>query len=217
MNERSRHVSTTHAVENQPLPLEDYDAFTLDTPLLEAVQREAPQAVAEVAAYGKVVGSAEFLALGMQANQHVPVLRTHDRYGHRIDEVDYHPAYHELMRVAMQHGVHNAAWREDRPGGQVAHAALLYLHTQAEAGTGCPLTMTHAAVPSLRCQPELGALFEPLIKSHEYDARPLPVAQKRSATLGMAMTEKQGGSDIRANATAAHPLGAGGPGGEHRL
>jgi putative acyl-CoA dehydrogenase len=217
MSERVRHVETTHEVTNQPLPLEDYDAFGLDLPLRDAIAREGAPWIAErLDAYGRVVGSAESIALGQLANQNPPQLRTHDRYGHRIDEVEYHPAYHALMKQAMAHEVHSAAW-SGRPRGHVAHAALLYMHSQAEAGTGCPLTMTHAAVPSLRVDAELAAEWLPRVLGSAYDPRARPASEKTSATVGMAMTEKQGGSDVRANTTRARPLGPRGPGEAYEL
>jgi putative acyl-CoA dehydrogenase len=221
MSEPSAFVETTHRVENQPRPLEPYDAFRADAALREACAREASDGATWlpecIAAYGVVAGSVEAVALGVQANQHPPVLRSHDRFGHRIDEVEYHPAYHELMRRAMEHGVHSIAWTRPGPGGHVAHAALTYLQAQFEAGTGCPLTMTHAGVPSLRLQPDLAASWLPKLTAARYDGRFLPLEAKTSATLGMAMTEKQGGSDVRANSTRAVPLGAAGPGRDYAL
>lgn len=211
-------VETTHEVFNQPRPREDYDAFETDAPLREAVEREAPPWVqAKVAVYGPVVGSRETLELAQLANKYPPELRSHDRYGHRIDEVDFHPAYHALMEQAALHGVHSLTWTEGRRGGHVAHAALIYLHAQAEAGTSCPLTMTHASVPSLRAQPEIAAFWEPKVATFGYDRRMIPVQAKTSVTLGMAMTEKQGGSDVRANTTRARPLSKAGPGQAYEL
>src|SRR5687768_13506170 len=140
----------THVVENQVPPLVDWDAYRRDAALSEAVVREgAGWADAALGTYGQRVGG-ELQALGFEANRHRPQLRTHDRYGHRVDEVDFHPAYHGLMRAAIEAGVHGFAWRHERPGAHVARAALSYLHHQAEAGTSCPLTMTYAAVPVLR-------------------------------------------------------------------
>ncbi|HMJ14491.1 MAG TPA: isovaleryl-CoA dehydrogenase [Polyangiaceae bacterium] len=208
MTEPLRHVQTTHEVVNQALPLEDHDAFASDVPFQEAVAREGDSWIAEaLSAYGRVVGTSETARLAAQANRYVPELRSHDRFGHRIDEVEYHPAYHELMRRAMAHEVHSVTWRNPRPGAHVAHAALLYLHAQAEPGTCCPLTMTHACVPTLRVEPELAREWEPRVLGTEYDPRSLPAAAKTSATIGMAMTEKQGGSDVRANSTRARAAG----------
>jgi putative acyl-CoA dehydrogenase len=218
VTEPSRYVETTHQVENQARPLEPYDAYQSDPALREACAREGGMQVEQaIAAYGVVAGSVEMAALAVQANRYPPELRSHDRYGHRIDEVEYHPAYHELMRMAMQHGVHSLAWTHAGAGAHVAHAALMYLHEQLEAGTSCPLTMTHASVPSLRRQPELAARWLPKLLAAEYDQRCLPLDAKRSATIGMAMTEKQGGSDVRANTTRAVPIAERGPGRDYLL
>jgi putative acyl-CoA dehydrogenase len=217
MNQSSVH--TTHEVTNQPGALENYDAYAIDPALRCALSaQQAMQYAPSLQAYGKVVGSAEMIAWGIQANRHEPELRTHDRFGHRIDRVDYHPAYHEIMRRAMAHQVHSGAWKQVELGGaHVAHAALVYLHQHAEAGTGCPLTMTNACVPSLRLQPDVAEQWLPKVLSDDYDERYLPVADKRSATLGMAMTEKQGGSDVRTNTTRAVPAGKPGAGQEYLL
>lgn len=218
MVDKARYVQTTHEVTNQSYPFEDYDAYVLDRPLAEAVTREAGDWLTDkLTAYGRVVGSAEMIALGASANEFPPKLRTHDRYGHRVDEVDYHPAYHELMKRAMAHEVHSAAYRVERKGGQVAHAALLYLHSQADGGTACPLTMTHASVASLRVEPRLADEWLPRVLSNGYDPRCIPAAQKASATIGMAMTEKQGGSDVRANTTRARPMAGRGSGEAYEL
>ncbi|MDB5971763.1 MAG: acyl-CoA dehydrogenase, C-terminal domain protein [Hydrocarboniphaga sp.] len=193
----------THDVENQAPPLRDYNAYESDAPLRDAVEREhAAWAGDALAGYGAVSGG-ELLDLGFAANENKPKLKTFDRYGHRIDEVEFHPAYHRVMTLAMQHGVHSFAWRHQRPGAQVARSALAYLHYQAEAGTSCPLTMTYAAVPALKHAPTLAAQWLPRITSLEYDARVLPAADKRGCTIGMGMTEKQGGSDVRANTSRA--------------
>ncbi|HKP62261.1 MAG TPA: acyl-CoA dehydrogenase family protein [Polyangiales bacterium] len=218
MTEPNRYVETTHKVENQALPLEPYDAYQADAALREGCAREGGAWLNPLlSAYGVVAGSAESAALGAQANQYPPQLRSHDRYGHRIDEVEYHPAYHELMRLAMQHGVHSLAWTHSGGGGHVAHAALIYLQAQFEAGTCCPLTMTHASVPSLRQEPSLAEHWLPKLLAADYDRRCLPLEAKLSATIGMAMTEKQGGSDVRANTTRAVPLSDPGPGRDYQL
>jgi putative acyl-CoA dehydrogenase len=199
---------TTHRVTNQPPPLAEFDAWQTDLALVEAVAREGRDAEkAALRSYGRFVGG-EGIALGFDANRHRPLLRTHDRYGHRIDEVEFHPAYHALMRQAIAHGVHSLSWREgETPGAHVARAALSYLHHQAEAGTSCPLTMTHAAVPVLARSPSLHQAWIGRVLSLDYDERNAPATQKRGATFGMGMTEKQGGSDVRSNATRAHPIG----------
>ncbi len=208
----------THEVENQPPPLADYNVFQSDSCLVEAVEREgAAWAKPRLSELGDLVGSARVLALGHDANRNLPVLRTHDRFGHRIDEVEFHPAWHALMTLGMEHQVHALPWNLPQPGSHVARAALAFLMNQAENGVCCPLAMSFAAVPALRNQPEIAAIWEPRLRSTHYDQRFLPAEEKAGATIGMAMTEKQGGSDVRANTTHAEPLGAGGPGGEYRL
>jgi putative acyl-CoA dehydrogenase len=207
----------THEVLNQPPPLEDYNLYEHDRALIEALGREgAGWAHERARALGAIAGGAA-LAWGVQANTHPPVLRTHDRYGHRVDEVELHPAWHELMRVAVAHGLHALPWREPGEGAHVARAALFYLLSQAEAGFGCPISMTYSGVPALRVEPELAREWEPRLTSLEYDPRGLPAAHKRGALCGMAMTEKQGGSDVRANTTRAEPLAGRGPGAEYAL
>jgi putative acyl-CoA dehydrogenase len=208
----------THEVANQPPDFADIDLFGADAALREAVAREGGEWLeAPLSALGREAGTAEVLALGEAANANPPQLASFDRRGRRIDEVRFHPAWHTLMALAMRHRIHDFAWTAGRPGGHVGHAALLAVFTQAEAGTMCPMSMTHASVPVLRRQPDIGQPWLDRLLGGAYDAPLRPIAEKRGITLGMAMTEKQGGSDIRANATAAHPLGAGGPGGEYRL
>jgi putative acyl-CoA dehydrogenase len=195
----------THIVENQANMLAPYNAYLTDRALREAVAREGGAwGEANLAAYGAITGG-ELMDLGHTANENKPKLKSFDRFGHRIDEIEFHPAYHRVMELGMAHGVHAFAWRnEEKPGAHVVRAAISYLHSQAEAGTGCPLTMTHSAVPTLRHQPELAAQWLPRITSYHYDPRALPVEQKRGCTIGMGMTEKQGGSDVRANTTRAY-------------
>ena len=207
----------THDVTNQPPPLSGYNVFESDRPLVEALQREgaswAEDACREL---GELAGSETAQSWGVQANVNTPVLRTHDRYGNRIDEVEFHPAWHRLMEVAVSHGLHALPWREARPGGHVARAAM-FLTWQVEAGHGCPISMTYSVVPALRKQPELAAEWEPRFASLDYDPRSIPAASKRGALCGMAMTEKQGGSDVRANSTRAVPANGGGPGAEYAI
>ncbi|WP_428312578.1 isovaleryl-CoA dehydrogenase [Hydrocarboniphaga sp.] len=199
----------THEVDNQPPPLRGYNAYECDQPLREAVERErAAWAGDALKQYGAVIGG-EMIDLGFAANENKPKLKTFDRYGHRIDEVEFHPAYHRIMSLGMQHGVHSFAWRNPQPGAQVARSALAYLHYQGDSGSSCPLTMTYAAVPALKHAPELARQWLPRITSLEYDPRVLPAAQKRGCTIGMGMTEKQGGSDVRANTTRAIKTGDG--------
>jgi putative acyl-CoA dehydrogenase len=195
----------THEVLNQPPPLLPFDAWASDLPLREAVARHAPQGEhALLARYGRLVGD-ELSEAGFEANRVRPLLHTHDRYGRRIDRVQFSAAYHQLLGAAAAHGVHSHAWREG--GSQVVRAALSYLHHQAEAGTSCPLTMSFAAVPVLRAA---GAWAQPWLAracSLDYDGADRFGLDKPGITLGMGMTEKQGGSDVRANRTEAHPLG----------
>jgi len=209
----------THDVTNQPPPLVDYDAFASDRTVRDVLEADEHVAWAgeSLRAIGLRAGSAEAIARGFEANRNPPILKTHDRFGRRIDEVDYHPSYHRLMKVAVEAGLHASSWCEPRPGAHVARAAAFYLWSQVEAGHGCPISMTHAAVPALRAQPDLAALWEPRIFASTYDGRLLPVSQKKSALVGMAMTEKQGGSDVRANTSRAEPAGARGAGNEYRL
>jgi putative acyl-CoA dehydrogenase len=198
----------THAVTNQPPPLEDRNLYADDRALREGLAREGGAwAEARVQRYGEIMGSARVLELGRSANRYPPELNAFDRFGHRIDEVAFHPAWHELMGLAMEHSVHALPWQEPRPGAHVARSAMHSLLAQVEAGHACPITMTFAAVPTLRAQPEVAEEWVPRVLSCHYDPRSLPAERKRSATLGMAMTEKQGGSDVRANTTRAHTIG----------
>ncbi|MDH3250437.1 MAG: acyl-CoA dehydrogenase family protein [Acidimicrobiia bacterium] len=201
---------STHAVLNQPPPLGDVDLFASD-PILAPGVREFDALWAEdrLSAFGRLSGSAETQDLAEAANRYEPQLRTHDRYGHRIDQVDFHPAWHELMDRAVTHRVHSLGWSEDRSGSQVARTSLMYLDSQVEQGHGCPISMTASVVPSLRMAPELSARWEPRLLSTEYDPSFQPVNRKRGALMGMGMTEKQGGSDVRTNTTIAEPVSNG--------
>jgi putative acyl-CoA dehydrogenase len=200
----------THEVLNQVPPLVRDVAD--DPALREALRRELPPGAADRAEHGLHelgvrAGSAETQELARLANEHPPVLRTHDRYGHRIDEVEFHPAWHELMTTAVSQGLHAAPWRDGAPGAHVLRAARFYVWTQAEGGHGCPISMTYAAVPPLRHAPELAARFERLLASRVYDPGLRVPDGKAGLLAGMAMTEKQGGSDVRANTTRAVPAG----------
>jgi putative acyl-CoA dehydrogenase len=200
----------THEVINQPPPLEDYDVFGADPVLVEGVEREgAAWAVDDLHALGKLAGSPEAIEWGFAANRFPPELRTHDRFGNRVDRISYHPAYHELMRVAVGHGLHAAPWAADRPGAHVARAAAFVVWSQVEAGHGCPISMTYSIVPALRNQPDLSAEWESRLVARTYDPRDVPAPEKAGAIAGMGMTEKQGGSDVRANTTRAEPAGDG--------
>jgi putative acyl-CoA dehydrogenase len=204
------------AVFNQPPALEDYNVFDSDCALKEAVHREGGGWIeAEARALGELLGKPETINLGVLANRFPPELCTHDRFGHRIDEVTYHPAYHELMRIGIESRGHSLPWIAKTPGAHVARAALVMLRHQIDEGTSCPLTMTFAAIPSLRLQPELAREWEPLAVSSVYDPRSKPAWQKAGILFGMGMTERQGGSDVRANTTVAEPANGGGPGKEY--
>jgi putative acyl-CoA dehydrogenase len=205
----------THEVTNQPPPLAGYDASD-DHALLAAVEAFGPEdsdgaavgAVGAVSAaglreIGRLAGSEHAQELGRLANENPPKLRTHDRYGHRIDEVEFHPAWHDLMTTAIGHGLHAAPWQDGRPGAHLDRAARFYLWGQAEAGHLCPVSMTYAIVPALRHAPDLAKQYEPLLAATAYDPSRRPPAAKRGLTAGMSMTEKQGGSDVRANTTTA--------------
>ncbi|MEW6642161.1 MAG: isovaleryl-CoA dehydrogenase [Pseudomonadota bacterium] len=213
-----RYGAATHEVLNQPVALVDYNLYSADTALMEAVEREgAGWAANELTDFGARVGTADYLELGVLANRHLPEYDSHDRYGRRIDLVRFHPAYHQLMQTAIEQGLHASPWTDARPGAHVARAARFYMHSQVEAGHGCPITMTFAAVPCLRQQPDIARVWLPKILSRVYDPRNVPVDQKAGVTIGMAMTEKQGGSDVRANTTRAIPIATAGPGQAYEL
>jgi putative acyl-CoA dehydrogenase len=209
----------THTVFNQAPPLVDVDVFASNLPLVEAVEREGAGWVSERAsALGRLVGGAPQQEWGRLANENRPVLHTHDRYGNRIDEVEFHPAWHQLMKLGVEHELHSLPWTSEESFAHTARAAMYMTAMQAEAGFACPITMTFAVVPALRAQPELAAEWEPLVTAASYDPRSIPASEKGSAIAGMAMTEKQGGSDVRANTTVATPLsGGGGAGGEYEI
>lgn len=199
---------STHTVSNQPPPLVGYDVFSADRALVEAVERHldpglVEEALGELSGLGQSAGSAQVQEWGAQANEFPPRLRTHDRQGQRLDEVDFHPAWHRLLGKGVAAGL-TAAWA--RPGGHVRRAAGFLVWTQVEAGNGCPLSMTHAAVPALRTDPVLAAEWEPRLTSTIYDRELRPAHHKAGVLFGMGMTEKQGGSDVRANTTRAVPL-----------
>jgi putative acyl-CoA dehydrogenase len=205
-------------VFNQPSPLVDYNVFEADRPLVEAVRREGGEwAQQRIAAVGELAGSERAQALGRLANENGPKLRTHDRYGHRVDEVEFHPAWHELLGMAVEHELHSSPWKDPRAGAHVARGAAFMCMSQAEAGIGCPISMTYSVIPALRTQPELAAEWEPRLLSAEYDPCNAPAPEKSGALAGMGMTEKQGGTDVRANTTLARPVNGGGPGAEYEL
>ncbi|HLI97155.1 MAG TPA: acyl-CoA dehydrogenase family protein [Candidatus Baltobacteraceae bacterium] len=194
----------THEVLNQPPPLTGYNVFRSDRALVETLAREAASsAFADLTPLGERAGSAQAQEWGRLANEHPPKLRTHDRFGHRVDDVEFHPAYHELMRVAVVNGLHAAPWTSTDPVAHTARAAKFYVWGQVEAGHGCPISMTYAAIPALRSTAHIAQLWEPRLAACEYDPVLRPIDEKSSAICGMAMTEKQGGSDVRANLTRA--------------
>jgi len=198
-------------VTNQPPPLLNYNLFESDLALRESLEREgASWAHHTIHELGQLAGTEEAIGWGFQANSNPPQLHTHDRFGNRIDEVEFHPAWHRLMEVAIGHGLHALPWREPRPGAHAARAAAFYVWSQVEGGHGCPVSMTYAAIPALRKQPDLAARWEPRMTTLDYDPGLRPSASKRGVLVGMAMTEKQGGSDVRANTTRAVPAGTDG-------
>jgi len=200
---RPRSDLDTHDVTNQPPPFENVNLFDTDRALKEtAEQRGGAPHLERLSSYGAALGSAEMIDNARLAHQNSPKLLSFDRYGHRLDEVEFHPAYHALMALGLSSGYASLAWTA-KGGGHVAHAAMVYMQAGAEPGVGCPMTMTYAAVPALRHQPEVAAEWIPRITAGAYDPRFVPAADKKAATIGMAMTEKQGGSDIRANTTVA--------------
>ncbi|NYT70998.1 isovaleryl-CoA dehydrogenase [Halomonas sp. QX-2] len=210
--------ANTHQVENQPPTLANYNSYIADRALQEGVNRESgSDDDAPLKAFGQWAGSAEAIALGVEANRYSPQLVTHDRQGHRVDLIEFHPAYYQLMQTAIEHGLHASPWRNPQPGAHVYRAANYFLQAQVEAGHGCPITMTFAALPALRHQPSLFESWGAKITAPHYDPRNVPYFEKQGLTLGMAMTEKQGGSDVRLNTTRAYPIDQGGPGEAYEL
>lgn len=210
----------THEVTNMPPHLGDQDLWLDDQALRAGVAREGGAwATDQLAALGKHMGAADTFEKADQANRHEPVLKAFDRYGMRIDQVEFHPAYHDLMATAIEHQVPSFAWNNDgKPGAHAAHTALTYIYNQVEGGVMCPMAMTYSALPPLRKTPSVGDAWIPRLLSPHYDSRDIPVAEKTGATLGMFMTEKQGGSDVRTNTTRAKALtNVTGPGGEYHL
>jgi putative acyl-CoA dehydrogenase len=223
----------THEVLNQSPPFEDVNLYTSDRALVEAVNREGGgHAAKRLAAFGAICGSAEALQLGRIANEYPPRLKSFDGKGRRLDMVEFHPAYHECMELSIKEGLHCSAWdhlaqagavpgakplAQPALGANVARSAGTYMAIQMEAGHQCPITMTNASVPTLLLEPELAKTWVPRILSREYDHAFKPAAAKRGVTIGMGMTEKQGGTDVRANSTTAKATGSGGPGAEYLI
>jgi putative acyl-CoA dehydrogenase len=197
-------VVSTHAVTNQPPPLVDRDLLADDPALAEAVDRSgARDALSRLHALGTLAGAEPTRQLAIDADTNPPVLRTHDRYGNRIDEVSFHPAWHQLLSSAVEFGLHAAPWVSDQPWAHASRAAGFLIWSQVESGHMCPVSMTYAAVPALRADPAMSKVWEPLLTSGEYDPGLRSPKQKQGCLAGMAMTEKQGGSDVRANTTHA--------------
>lgn len=199
----------THEVTNQPPPFEDVDLYASDRALVDAVRSAGGGRHDDrLRALGRRAGSAEAIAWGIEANRNPPVLERFDRYGRRIEEVRFGPSYHQLMALGLDAGLAAVAW-DGTPAGQVAHAVMLFLTGQADAGTSCPMTMTYASLPALAATPAIGAEWRPRVLAARYDPANRPASEKLGVTIGMAMTEKQGGSDLRANSTRAEPAGEG--------
>ncbi len=197
----------THEVVNQPPALENYNAYGQDVALQEGVEAHGGHwGHEDLTRFGAITGSAEVIEWGYQANDNKPLLHTHNRHGARVDEVRFHPAYHQLMKLAIEEGLHASHWLNQKLGSQVVRAAKYYLQCQVEAGHGCPITMTSAAIPALKNQPDLFEAWAPKIMASHYDPKNRPDGEKAGLTIGMAMTEKQGGSDVRTNSTRAYPL-----------
>lgn len=200
----------THEVSNQATPLVGHDPVALDAALTDGVARHGGDwGLAELGGLGARAGDPEVIRWGELANEHEPVLHRYDRFGHRVDEVEFHPSYHHLMTEAVAAGLHAAPWADERPGAHVVRAAKFSVWTQVEAGHGCPISMTYSIIPALRADPALADDWEPRLTSRSYDPSSRPADGKRGATAGMAMTEKQGGSDVRANTTRAEPAADG--------
>jgi putative acyl-CoA dehydrogenase len=211
-------TTPTREVPNQSSDLVDYNLFNTNPALVEALAREgSPSDHDRVAALGERLGTAEMFALGDAANRNRPVLKLFDRFGARRDEVEFHPAWHELMRRLVAEGLHTGPWSEPASASHVARAAGYMLWAEIENGTQCPATMTYGAVPTLARQPEDFGEWLSLLRAREYDPRFAPAVDKRGALMGMGMTEKQGGSDVRSNTTHAEPTAGRGPGREYRL
>jgi len=209
----------THSVTNMPPYMGDQDLWRSDPALQEAVNREgAAWAQTDLDALGRRVGTNDIFELAEQANRYSPEIKAYDRYGMRVNQVIYHPAYHDLMRLAIENQIPSFAWNHTGPGAQVGHMALSYMFNQVEGGVMCPMAMTYSAIPPLQTTPALADEWIPRLLSSQYDARDIPVTEKTGATMGMFMTEKQGGSDVRSNSTAATPVGSKtGIGTEYRL
>ena len=201
-------MAPTHEVLNQPPPLGDYNLYLADPVLDTAVAVEGGKESRDaLVRFGELVGTTEVREWGEQANRYPPELRTHDRYGNRVDQVDFHPSWHSLLDLGIGHGVHSLAWEDDAPeASHVVRAAMAFMAWQIEAGHACPVSMTHWVVPVLRTTSDMAGEWVPRLLARNYDPRFLPAAEKTGALMGMGMTEKQGGSDVRSNTTVAAPI-----------
>jgi putative acyl-CoA dehydrogenase len=208
----------THEVSNQVPELCNYNIFTTDVALLDGVRRaQADWHQEQLICFGAELGSREILHLGELANRHLPELNTHDRFGNRIDAVDFHPSWHALLSSLRKEGLHALPWMQPRAGAHAARAAGYFMQSQVEAGALCPTTMTFASIPILANEPKLFSELQSKLFSTEHDPRDLPISQKRSVLIGMGMTEKQGGSDVRTNSTIARAMNGEGRGAEYAL
>ena len=217
--DRDHHLAQpdTHEVFNQPAPLANYNLYQSDRALQHWIGVFGGHwSEADLSAYGARCGG-DLIDAGFAANTVEPTFHSHDRFGQRIDEVRFHPSYHELMKTAVEAGVPSLPWRKRKAGAHVARAGLEYLHMHADAGSACPLTMTFAAVPAIAGTESVAKDWLPKITARHYDPRNVPFFEKAGLTIGMAMTEKQGGSDVRANTTRAYPIGVRGPGERYEL
>ena len=216
-NNPDNNLHETHEVFNQPTPLENYNAYDSDLVLQHWTSQYGGDPLSpRIRNYGQHVGH-ELIEAGFLANKYKPEFESHNRSGERIDLVNFHPSYHQLMRTAITAGLHNLPWLEPGVGAHVARGAMNYLHQQIESGSGCPLTMTFASIPSIKLAPEIAEHWLPKILSPHYDERNIPWFDKQGLTIGMAMTEKQGGSDVRANTTTARFVGSTSNGQEYEI
>ena len=196
----------THQVFNQSSPLENYNLFASDRVLQESLSHYGVEDTEQLLAYGERCGRAEVIQWGFDANEHKPQFESHDRFGHRVDLVKFHPAYHQLMNMALTEGIHSGPWQPDAKNAHLKRAALSYMQSQIDAGHGCPLTMTFASVPTIKLCPSVAETWLPKILNTAYQPENVPYFEKTAVTIGMGMTEKQGGSDVRANTTVAEPV-----------
>lgn len=211
-------VLSTHEVTNQSPELTHLDLLNGDPALINAITSNGGEwALPEISALADKLGVSDIIEAGRQANRHLPELRVFDRRGYRVDRVDFHPSYHKLMALGFDNGIHSFPWQNREVGSHVAHAAMIYMFNQVEAGVGCPFGMNFAVIPVLEQHPYLPPIWLEKVLANRYDERFLPIEQKEGACFGMAMTEKQGGSDVRANTTTAEPIGERGPGKAYEL